>query len=205
MYRYGFELEGFYRSPETGLITVPPVMYPTDGFPGLVEFRTDGHAILEDAFGKLLLKMCMTGYADFTCTEAYHTFTPQEKRLIRKRPNFQKPEADIQNIYDKNPKALGNKTIASLQINISNLVSASYTDKDRVFHPDQFTLLDVPRIVKALDTSFKDEIKEAGRQRGEYCIKGERLEYRSLPNTVMPSTFENIKDFLGRIKNAIED
>ena len=61
------------------------------------------------------------------------------------------------------------------------------------------------RIVKNLDKAFKEEIKEAARQPGEYAIKEHRLEYRSLPNTVMPSKFEDIKCFLTKIRDAVED
>ena len=77
MYRYGFELEGFYRNPQTGQITAPTPAYHTDGFPGLVEFRTVGHSTLSDAFGKLIVGMTMGGYENFVysqCSQASLSF-----------------------------------------------------------------------------------------------------------------------------------
>jgi hypothetical protein len=206
MYRYGFELEGFYFS-ETGL-SVPPKGFPTDGFPGLVELRTHGDHSLNDAYWKIFdeyVKYPELVYRCFNLTEA--VFTPEQKRQIRKLPGYHKPEADIQNIYGKKPKALGNKTIASLQINISNKTRDSYsviTDGCIVNRPATFGLLDVGRIVKALDEEFKPEIKLSGRQAGEYCIKGDRLEYRSLPNSVFAFSINESKRFLDRIRKAIE-
>ena len=133
------------------------------------------------------------------------TFTPDEKRELRKRIGAPKSPADIRNLYGKKPRPLGNKTIASFQINISNLIRPAYTSKESGHYPDQFSLLDVPRIVKALDDTFAFHIKASNRQPGEYCIKGDRLEYRSLPNTACPLVLDHVPSFLNKIRKAVEN
>ncbi len=132
-----------------------------------------------------------------------HTFSPDEKRTLRKRP-WSKDQQDVRNIYNKKPKALGNRCIASLQINVSLLSKHAYTDDKGVKHSEVYGLLDVPRIVQALDEAFKAEIVAAGRQPGEYCIKGDRLEYRSLPNFAFQFGLQNAKSFLEKIEKAVE-
>src|SRR3990167_4207405 len=205
-FRYGFELEGFFtESNHLGTrFLLPPVTYPTDGFPGLVELRTTGHNTLLQAFSELLKEWFDLADPDrvsFKISE--HTFTAEQKRALRKRVPEQKNPADIRNIYGKKPRPLGNKTMASLQINISNIACASFTTKDGFYIPDRFALFDVGRVVKRLDQAFKDEILKSNRQMGEYAIKGDRLEYRRLPNTVLPSgNPHEIKKFLDRVRKA---
>ncbi len=197
-YRYGLELECFYSVD--GMIQIPPKEFPVDGFPGLIELRTDGHHTLEGAFAKLYEVdfRLPQGNLMFICE---HKFTPAEKRELRKR-HWIKDTCDIQSLYGKKPKDLRGKTIASLQINISNLVRSSFKDDKGVYHSDQFSLLDIPRIVRALDQEFESEIKVAKRQLGEYCVKGDRLEYRSLPNSVW--SFLTPKQLIKRIRKVVE-
>lgn len=200
-YRYGFELEGFWTGPE-GII-VPPSNYPHDGFPGLIEFRSVGGKFLEEAWSDLLCHMSKYDLSGFETGFATHTFTPDQKRAIRK-VGATKDACDVQNLYGKKPRNLGGKTIASLQINISNCVRSEYRESNGTLHQDAYSILDVGKIVKALDKTFATEIKESGRQRGEYAIKGDRLEYRSLPNTIFTWNHRLTKMFLDRIRNAVE-
>lgn len=51
-------------------------------------------------------------------------------------------------------------------------------------------MINIPRIVRIMDLSFKDEIKAAKRMPGEYEIKGHGFEYRSLPATINLSKVE---------------
>lgn len=208
-YRYGFELEAFYSSKSSmhakAGIEIPPKEYPVDGFPGLVEIRTVNHDDLYTSYYQLLKHIANEVDIEKLIFTPYHTFTAEEKRELRKRNAPPKKPVDIQNLYGKKPRSLGNKTIASFQINISNLTKYSFTDKNGVFHPEEFGLLDVGRIVRNLDKAFATQIKESGRQPGEYAIKGCRLEYRSLPNSVAPINLEDIPEFLQSIKKAVED
>jgi len=203
MFKYGLELEVFY-SKNKNEIELPPKEYPTDGFPGLIEIRTSGHLLLKDAISDIYSKLHLENI-DYNSllfiSEA--TFTPEQKRELRKRA-YIKNSWDIQNIYNKKPRALGNKTIASFQINISYLKSQEYRNKDGIVFPERFSLLDVPKIVKNLDNEFKQEILNSKRQPGEYCVKGDRLEYRSLPNTVFPTSISDSKRLMNRIQKAVE-
>lgn len=199
--KFGFELEAFYLN-DMGRVTLPPTGYPVDGFPGLVEIRTVGGQGLDEAYFEVLR---MVGpKIDRLWFASGYTFTPEERRELRKR-EWRKEPWDIQNIYGKKPRALRDKTIASFQVNVSHEEAAAYTDKNGVYHRPIYGLLDVPRIVRALDKEFKHEIATSGRQQGEYCIKNNvRLEYRSLPNTVFKTDIVEIQTLLKRLHSAIE-
>jgi hypothetical protein len=199
MFKFGFELEGVYLPH--GQVEVPPKEYPTDGFPGLVELRTSGYKTLREAYGDILVQY--SDCTDVTFTE-YEAFFDSKQRAELRCREERKSAWDIQNLYGKAPRLLGNRTIASCQINVSNLLSEQRTDDKGVYHSPRWGLLDVPRIVRALDEEFADEIKEARRQPGEYCIKDVRLEYRSLPNFAFELDLTKAKEFLNRIDNCIQ-
>ena len=200
MFKFGFELEGFYT--EDGIITIPPKEYPTDGFPGLVELRTRGPNDLLVAFIKTLQEAFQWPNVDFSTSSA--TFTAEQRAILRRRQQL-KDAWDIRNIYGKAPKLLGNRTIASCQINISYETQHRYWDKEGKEHPAVYGLFDMPQVIRNLDEEFGPEIKEAGRQPGEYCVKNNnRLEYRSLPNFVFPvEVGPPGKKFLDRIEQCV--
>jgi hypothetical protein len=200
MFRYGFELEGFYFPG--GVATIPPKEYPTDGFPGLVELRTIGGESLSAAYAFILSEFIK--YKDVNVSQCSGVFDAKQRADLRRR-HTEKSQWDIRNIYGKSPRLLGNKTIASCQINISNLLQTSYKDDKGVLHPERYGLFDVAQIVRNLDEAFSDEIFEAGRQPGEYCIKNNtRLEYRSLPNFAFELSLDKAQVFLDKIKNCVE-
>lgn len=203
-FRFGFELEGFFVG-EDNLVTLPPKNYPCDGFPGLCEVRTVGGKSLQDAYFELLNEYRKFPF-DYKRNE--HIFSPEQKRLLRKR-GTNKEAMDLSNLYGKEPKHLGNRTLASLQINISNLVKTSY---DRVIDgkisrdSDQYGLFDLAPIIRKLDQEFAKEIKDSKRQPGFYAIKdGIRVEYRSLPNWVFKTDLNDITVLLDRIKKCVKD
>lgn len=197
---YGFELEGFFG--ESGP-RVPPKSYPTDGFPGLVELRTNGGASLGEAWSEICRLDLEYPGVDYSCYA--HTFNREDRADIRRRHN-EKSAWDIRNLYGKRPRLLGNKTLASCQISVSNRLYPSYKDDKGVVHTDRWGLLDIPKIVRALDEEFREEIKGSGRQPGEYCVKdGIRLEYRSLPNAAFHFDVSGARTFLRRIRLCVED
>lgn len=200
MLKFGFELEGFFE--QSSGVAVPPERYPTDGFPGLVELRTTGGATLEECYASIIRQNLDTPGVNFALSS--HVFSRDERGLLRRR-QATKVGADIRNLYGCSPRLLGNKTIASFQLNVSNLLSASYTKSNGEFVSDRYGAIDVPRIVRSLDAAFAAEIKLAGRQPGEYAIKDDvRLEYRSLPNSVFPFDPNAARIFLLRLRNAVE-
>lgn len=198
MLKFGFELEGFYRLTDNS-ITLPPRDFPVDGFPGLCEVRTNGGKDLSRSYFELLE---VYSKYQFDIHTFEHTFSPADKRLIRSRHN-EKTAVNINNIYGKEPKALGNRTIASFQINISNLVRSSYTDEKGVFHQEQYGLFDFYPIIKALDKEFDEEILKSKRQKGFYSVKdGVRVEYRSLPNFVFETDYRRANALIERIEHC---
>lgn len=198
---FGFELEGFYTL-DGNKVTLPPLSYPTDGFPGLVELRTNGGHALDECYAEIMRLRLATPNVDFS--KPSHVFSREERGAIRRR-HSEKTAWDIRNLYGKAPRLLGNKTIASLQISVSNLLSKEYRCKDGVLYPAVYGLFDIPHIVRNLDREFKTEIKLSGRQPGEYAIKMDRrLEYRSLPNSAFPINPDYAPAFLERIRSAVE-
>jgi hypothetical protein len=198
MFKYGLELEAFCGNDSAdGEITLPPIGAPTDGFPGILEFRSGPNTDLYTCYGEVhsrLTRFANESYpfqAVFSFPE--YKFPRELLAEIRRRAHF-KSQVDIQNLYGKKPRHLNGRTIASLQLNISNQISSECyhhsTGKPSVFTPAAYGLLDIPKIVSALDDQFENEIKESGRQKGEYAIKdGVRLEYRSLPCSAFSGKF----------------
>ena len=205
MYLYGFELEGFARDSKDQ-VTIPPRKWPCDGFPGLLEIRTSGGKPLRKAYGSLLAELFSLSIKDYTpdFQTFEHKFSGKEIAVLRKDRDFDKDRMDIQNVYNKNPRELNGRTLASFQINISYRLSDERKEKD-VHIPARYGVLDVARIVRNLDTEFSKEIKDSKRQPGFYCLKDNiRLEYRSLPNFVFESDPYSIMGLLNRIEKAVE-
>lgn len=204
MYKYGFELEGFCYNSSTQALKLPPVGYPTDGFPGIVELRSVGGNYLIDSFLQVLKAYMeldkQETIVSFANHEAY--FSASQLAQIRKGGMYIKEPVDVQNIYNKPPRDSKGKTLASFQINISNELRAA-RDVEKFHIPASYGMLDIPRIVRNLDKAFLEDIARAKRQPGMYAIKdGYRLEYRSLPNFSF-SFSRNLK-FLNKIREAVE-
>lgn len=201
MYIFGLELETFLMNEKDEIIVPDPKIHPTDSFIGLLEFRSKPNSNIFTCFGEIESQIQEFIYKhkySCPCLISNHTFTPTQKQLIRKRTEIHnKSYLDAQNIYNLKPKTLNNKTIASLQINISNEISPQYTHKE-ILIPAVYGLLNINKIISSLDTRFKDDIKTAGRQPGWYAIKDQiRLEYRSLPNDIYtPHFFHNLQDII---------
>lgn len=206
MFLYGFELEGFFFDATSGETITPQKgwTYPLDGFPGLCEIRTAGGKPIEKAVSEMFenyIKLNRT-CVDFQKFE--HKFSGDELAYMRKNFSFNKDNVDVRNIYGSKIRALHGKTLASLQINISNCISSEYK-KDNVTIPAQYGLLDVYGIVSRLDREFVFDLKSSNRQPGMYAIKNNvRLEYRSLPNKTWTFHIEEIKRLLSRIEKAVK-
>lgn len=202
MYIFGLELETFLVNNNNEIIIPNPEIHPTDSCIGLLEFRSKPNPNIFTCFGEIESQLQEFNYKNkdlYPLIIAYHTFTTTQKQLIRKRTtNHCKSYLNTQNIYGLKPKAIGNKSIASLQINISNQISPEYK-QENITIPARYGLLDINNIVSSLDNTFKNEIKNQQRQIGWYAIKDQiRLEYRSLPNTIyeMPNFFHILQDII---------
>lgn len=212
MFRYGFELEGFLEKDNQ--VITPPHDFPVDGFPGLVELRNFGGNSLEDSYSKILTEYLRLPKNDridnlpitVNFSKSEHVFSGKDMQHLRAHAVFDKSLLNVKNIYGRSPRRLGNKTLASLQVNISNELYSAWVDKEGVSHPARFGLLDVHNIISNLDEEFEEEIKLSKRQPGMYAIKDEyRLEYRSLPNFVFKFAVNEAEEMIDRIKSAVEE
>jgi hypothetical protein len=196
--RFGFELEGFYRDAD-GNVALPPTRYPTDGFPGLCELRSTGGKSLDDAYFEVL-RQTMEKPFDWMLFE--HTFTQEQRRGIRARPAPEKEAVFINNIYGKLPRALGNRTLASFQINFSWLV-APESRTAKTFSAARYGMIDFRPYIEKLDKEFAAELKMSNRLPGMYAVKDElRVEYRSLPNFVFTNDLAKVNTLLDRIRKC---
>ena len=152
MFKYGFELEGYYRNAANEIV-IPPNTYPTDSFPGLVELRTNGGENLWDQ-GMYCLQKYIRGFmknVDFS-THCYR-FPRSMLVSIRERSQGKQP-LTICNLYGKHPRDLKGLSIASFQINISNLIRAAYITKEGTIIPANYALLNIPNIIRNFDETF---------------------------------------------------
>lgn len=213
MLKFGFELEGF-QTDGHGTVIVPTEGVPVDGGGGLVELRTTGGKELNEALTELYAANMALPVGHYRFDKTQHVFTSADRSLMRQQPN-QRPKTPVKvlNAYGKQQRLLGNVRLASFQINISEQTHRSYNESinqadDRgvriITHPARYGLLPVEAIVKALDKEFAAEIKASNRQPGMYAIKDEiRLEYRSLPNSLVSFVISEDKKLLARITKAI--
>lgn len=187
MFKFGLELELFYRDD---MNIIPPPHgkdLPLDAFAGLVELRSNPSYNIFDCYGEVVAQRERLQFEKGCVLETRHEhqFNSTELAYIRRNraAAVKNNEVEICNLYGRKPKLLKRGlAIASLQVNISNELTPAYT-KDNVHHKAQYGLLDIPHIVKNLDKAFESEISKSKRQPGCYAIKdGYRLEYRSLPN-----------------------
>jgi hypothetical protein len=187
--KFGLELEGFY-SPVTGTVSLPPLDYPQDGFPGLVEFRTKGADSFWGAVGTLY--ELRAKYPNVNNSLHEHTFTAQQLAQLRKKYRFRKSTCDVQNIYGKKPRLARGKTLASLQISFS-----------KHNYKGEPVLFDFVPFIKRLDQIFANELSYSKRQPGVYAVKDSRVEYRSLPNFVFFQ--ESVDRFCTKVLKAFEE
>jgi hypothetical protein len=217
MFQYGFELEGFFidKKDESKIIPTPKGFRVDllDGFPGLCELRTKGGDTLEGAAAQMYAAELRMNHEYVTFFKHEHKFSGEDMSYLRKNFSFEKEQLEVLNVYGKKPRALNGRTLASFQINISNLLSAeqkhTYVNKDgqerSYTTPAAYGLLDVAGIVRRLDKEFAGDIKLSGRQFGMYAIKDNyRLEYRSLPNSTWSFNRGCVRIVLNKIKKAVE-
>lgn len=201
MFKWGFELEGFFKEGEA--VSLPPTNYPTDGFAGIVEVRnTGGNSDIADAYYALFPLINRYPNVDYSITE--HVFSGKERQLIRQRGVYKEPDL-VSNLYNKEPKLLGNKTLASFQVNVSRQ-STSYVGSDSSIKVTNNLMFDMPKFIRNMDEEFAKEIKDSGRQIGCYAVKDNcRLEYRSLPNSVFTTDLASSAELIKRIKNCLNN
>ena len=200
-WRYGFELEGFWTDGE-GKVVLPPAGLPTDGFPGLVEYRSSGGGDLEKQYLDVWNQYRKN---PFDLSIDAYKFSTKEKQLIRRR-GITKECDNVSNIYGRAPQDWRGYTRSSFQINISYEAYPESRDKEGRIIPARYVLFDFVPIIKALDDVFGGDIKLTNRQPGCYSIKDQcRLEYRSLSSMSFHPSMEHMTEVVNRIRKAVEE
>lgn len=208
---YGLELECFTVNQKDEVI-LPLSHFPKDGFPGIAEFRTVGGDSLSKAYWNVFNQFAQAR-VDVHCRATLklteYKFSAAQMSELRRHNRMVKEAIDVKNIYGRAPRSSNGKSLASLQINVSNCIEPERTrrvGKTSYLEPARYGLLDVNGIVKRLDKAFEKEIKESNRQPGMFCIKDNiRLEYRSLPNTVFTANPVLVPALIRKIRTAVED
>lgn len=208
---YGLELE-FFVSNGKEIIPAYLATNNLDGDPFLGELRTTVHNNILDAvyeLKKLIHKeqMALTakGYAMVMASE--NLFSKSQLVEFRKDARgVSRKELDVLEQFSIYPTGAIGKILkrglvkASLHVNMS--VNKSYTNRifDNVSYSKKPVYVEKTEVkyqseafnyvqpIQKLDAAFADDIKRANRVKGVYAIKpgvrGTRVEYRSLPNTI---------------------
>ncbi len=205
MMNYGLELEFFVLTAQG--LPAPAYKYTAnlDGNPVVGELRTDVFPSLIDAYFDLQKKFYIESEALLKKGMAI-SLTPEIKvtsefliGLRKDRDYTSRKENDVLeelSVYDEEVvgKILDRDVFkASLQINLSDneTITQSYRDKDDKYQElkkEVSGVFDFSKIIKKFDKAFEDDIKSTDRVKGVYAIKqgikGKRIEYRSLPNSI---------------------
>jgi len=212
MNQIGFEKEYFLKNKKGELIINPEQYgYEVDRLGVLVEVRGDPKRNCQEALASFLSKEIIAiGNAEvhnFTL-ESIPSIKLKEKEILEVTTRY------AEALSDKEKESTSKVTkdfkiteiTAGLHIHFSKeeekeyeVVANYYTFIINTFNgeikeqshkeivEDQVVVnnfIDIPRIIKLLDETFKTEIKKSGRIPGAYEIKDYGFEYRSLPNNV---------------------
>lgn len=200
---YAIELEYFVS--KNGVI-VPAYQYTDnlDGNPVVGELRTKIHSNKEDLVFELKKLIYLEEKAlneKGVKMELIPSIKVDDKFLyaLRRDKSYINRKSleilDEKSVYDKKVGKLlpRGQYKASLQINFSQNETVTHTWKDKNDVTQRFekmvsNVFDYSSHIKKWDKEFSDEISKANRVSGVYAIKdgvyGNRIEYRSLPNTV---------------------
>jgi hypothetical protein len=211
---YGIEFEYFVENIKTkNIVPAYKLTSNVDGDPVIGEIKTDVFKSFIDTMFDLKKKiyeenqsLLKKGYK--ISKQNTYTFGKDVLLSLRKDPKYINSKhleiLEEYSIYNKSCSKILPRGVkkASLQINISNnskLVNR-YIDKrnnDQKFINNISEIFNYPKIIKMLDDKFVKQITESKRVKGVYAIKnglkGKRIEYRSLPNSVCFDDLLSIK------------
>lgn len=223
--KYGIEFE-FFVSKDNKIIPAYLTTNNLDGNPFLGEIKTKPLDNIVDCIFELEkqiyleknnleskgFKMEIISINQFS-NEDLITFRKDQKALNKK-------ELEVLEEFSIYPKGKVGKLLkrgeikASLQINFSQHKNFSYPEFSKITIEDKYKyesstkikeyacLFNYVSIIQKLDELYKEDILKTGRTKGVYSIKpgdfGDRIEYRSLPNTI---NFKKIISLLNENKN----
>lgn len=213
--KYGIELEFFVVDKDGKLIPAYTATTNIDGNPVIGEIRTTVHSNIVDCVYELK-KLLFLEKEKLSKKNLTLELSPikivddiflkglrKEKEFVSKKEHTVLEELSI---YPNGAigKMLPRGTFkASLQVNLSDNKEFTYTEYNRVTVEDKYRydtktssksysgIFDYVSIISKLDEAFKEDLKATNRVKGVYAIKsgelGDRVEYRSLPNTIDPN------------------
>jgi hypothetical protein len=222
MLKFGIELEFFVYNKDNKLVPAYEATSNLDGNPVIGELRTGVYDNIVDckfALDKLLYlesnRLQAKGYR--MAIEPEIRVDNEFLKALRSDPKYiNRKELEVLqelSIYGKQTGKILPRGIykASLQVNLSCNATFNYLSYRKISVEDKYRweseseakqyseLFDYVSIIRKLDTAFASAIKNTHRVAGVYTIKngtlGKRIEYRSLPNTVLlNSLVETLKD-----------
>lgn len=214
--KYGIEFE-FFVSKEGKIIPAYLATSNLDGNPFLGEIKTKPLDNILDCIFELekqiyLEKTNLEAKGYKMEIIPIHQFNNDELISFRKdQKALNKKELEVLEEFSIYPQGKVGKLLkrgeikASLQINFSEHKSFTYPEFSKITVEDKYKyesstkkkeyacLFNYVSIIQKLDEFYKKDITETNRTKGVYSIKpgdfGDRIEYRSLPNTI---NFKNL-------------
>jgi hypothetical protein len=218
--KYGIEFE-FFVSKDNKIIPAYLATENLDGNPFLGEIKTQPLDNILDCVFQLkkliyLEKTKLEAKGFKMEILPIHQFSNEELITFRKdQKALNKKELEVLEEFSIYPNGKLGKLLkrgeikASLQINFSEHKTFNYPEYSKVTVEDKYKyelstktkqyacLFNYVSIIQKLDDFYKEDISKSNRTKGVYSIKpgdfGDRIEYRSLPNTI---NFENLISLL---------
>lgn len=183
MKKYGFEKEYFILKDKNYILVPPNLPYDDCGF--LVEARGEPHSdpltaayllLAEEAKIKSKLpRGTKLGLVDTTTLPV--SLIKQALSKFGKNPS----NSETGNLYGLEYQPEDNNQRAGLHVHFSDIVDITDKNGDNIQVPK---IMDIPKIVRYLDSTFAKEIEAANRIKGSYELKVHGFEYRSLPASI---------------------
>lgn len=209
--KYGIEYEFFVFNDKNEPVPAYLATSNLDGNPVIGELRTKIHDSIVDCIFELkkliYLERSLLKLKNFSIHDQHFIKVSDEflKKLRKDKTYVNTKELEVLEELSissgKTGKMLPRGTYkASLQINFSENKVFNFFEYEKVIVEDKYKyaksitakmhseVFDYVSILKKLDKAFAEEIKSTQRVSGVYAIKsgelGNRVEYRSLPNTI---------------------
>lgn len=214
MKKFGIELEFFVKDIEKDkIIPAYIVTKNLDGDPVIGELKTEVHDDIYSLIYELksLIHKEKDDLKKRNCIFLLNPeviFTNDDYKSLRRDNayvnNKELNSLNEKSIYNKKTSKILSRTTfrAGLQVNISeNSVKTIKTENNIYKDIYSSNVFDFYSIIRNLDSNFKEEINNSKRINGVYSIKngeyGNRVEYRSLPNSIC---LNKLLDILLKIK-----
>jgi len=206
MKKIGFERE-YFLVDNKGKLVINPSAYgfTTDDFGILVEARGKASKDMDEAVLSLMFEE--KKLMNLAKKQNLKLVLEPNKKLSKKEltevyGRYSKDPSKAENMYGTTKELDFSRVNAGLHVHFSNeekktidktinyIFLPNFKEKEKKFTEKDTEevivnyFLNIPKIIRELDTIFKEEIKKANRRLGEYEIKPHGFEYRSLPNNI---------------------